>query len=143
MAVLVEAISIIILINAINEKYIGGWGGFLADIPNKTLCNDEEVVRVGFMHGKEASLYVDILESKGLRFVDGEHYIDFAVVDQKQGMKLKCEWLEVNYITFLETGVEIRKCGLKGSTITNIYMPDGWEYEGSLSQKCSYRPPGL
>jgi hypothetical protein len=143
MSVLVEAISIIILRRAIDERYIGGWNGFVADIPNRTVCDDGEIVRVGFMDGSDAILYVENLQSKGLRFTDDadETFVDFAIVDQMEGMKLNCEWLDVHQATFFETGIEIKKCSLKGSAITAVYLPDGWEYAGSLSQKCSYTPP--
>jgi hypothetical protein len=40
MAVLVEAISVIIKRTAIDEKWPGGWEAFVRDVPNRTLCFD-------------------------------------------------------------------------------------------------------
>jgi len=48
MAVLVEAISVIVRRDAINRSYDGGWAGFLSHVPNNTLCADHELARVGF-----------------------------------------------------------------------------------------------
>ena len=135
MAVLVEAISIIVNIKSIDARYAGGWDGFIADIPNKTLCYDDEVARVCFLDDENTSLYVDKLQEKGLCFCLEDYYMDFAVVHQLHGMSLKCFWLEVNTVVYLESGMEVQKCGLKDSTITSISVPDWWKYEGSLSQK--------
>lgn len=49
MAVLVEAISVIIRRNAIVERFVGGWDAFQQTIPNGTFCKDDDLVRVGFM----------------------------------------------------------------------------------------------
>ena len=50
MAFLVEAISVIVRCDAIERAYETGWDGFLEDVPNRTLCADPELARVGFMH---------------------------------------------------------------------------------------------
>lgn len=47
MAVLVEAISIIIKRNVIEEKFPNGWEGFILEAPNGSLCADDELARVG------------------------------------------------------------------------------------------------
>ena len=43
MAVLVEAISVIVRRNAIESKYRCGWKAFVDDVPNSTLCADDEI----------------------------------------------------------------------------------------------------
>lgn len=45
MAVLVEAISVIVRRDAIRGKYPGGWQGFVAAVPNGTLCYDDDLAR--------------------------------------------------------------------------------------------------
>ena len=45
MAVLVEGISVIVRRDAVESKYRGGWKGLIADVPNSTLCMDEELIR--------------------------------------------------------------------------------------------------
>jgi hypothetical protein len=43
MAILVEGISVIARRKTIEEKYPEGWAGFVRDVPNNTLCADEEI----------------------------------------------------------------------------------------------------
>jgi hypothetical protein len=49
MAVLIEAISVVIRADTLLKKFPGGWGAFKLIVPNQTLCADNEIVRVGFM----------------------------------------------------------------------------------------------
>lgn len=49
MAVLVEGISAVIRRKAIDAKLAGGWPRFVAEVPNATLCADDNLARVGFM----------------------------------------------------------------------------------------------
>jgi len=65
MAVLVEAVSVIIKASAIQEKYPGGWKKFKANLPNRTMCTDGELIRVGFMVPGDARAFVRELESFG------------------------------------------------------------------------------
>jgi hypothetical protein len=48
-AVLVEATSVIVRRGKLEAAYSGGWSGFVADCPNKTLCADRHIARIGFM----------------------------------------------------------------------------------------------
>lgn len=73
MAVLVEAISIIIKAEAINDCYPGGWLQFEANPPNKTLCADRELIRVGFMIPDDVSAFIESLSEFGIQYlVDGK-----------------------------------------------------------------------
>jgi hypothetical protein len=49
MAVLVEALSVIVRREAIVRKDSGGWSAFVAAVSNETFCADSELVRVGFI----------------------------------------------------------------------------------------------
>ena len=49
MAVLCEAISVVVRRDAIDKYFKGGWIKFVDDVPNSTMCTDGELVRVGFM----------------------------------------------------------------------------------------------
>jgi hypothetical protein len=49
MAVLIEGHSVVVRRGAIEERFRGGWHGFLLAVPNATACYDEHLVRVGFM----------------------------------------------------------------------------------------------
>ena len=62
MAVLVEAISIIVRRPAIAERFEGGWPAFQDVIPNATGCYDADLVRVGFMHPADAEAFLSVLD---------------------------------------------------------------------------------
>ena len=94
MAVLVEAISVIIRVDAIEARHAGGFDAFEAAIPNETACSDGELVRVGFMAPADVEAYVGALTAKGLRYVADGVAHDIVVVDQQRGPLVRCEWLE-------------------------------------------------
>lgn len=155
MAVLVEAISIIVRRDAIDQKFTGGWTAFCSAIPNGTLCEDGEIVRVGFMASQDAQRFGEFLESYGLTFLANGQAQDFGVVDQRQGKTVPCEWLEIAKMRIDDHGNQVgvawlfegeRKgpglhlpsgATLSGASIT-LATPDGWVYEESLSAKFTY-----
>ena len=144
MAVLVEAISVIVRRDAVNARFSGGWRGFLACVPNSSLCTDEDLARVGFMSPPDIEEFVRHLERGGLTFLHNGQAVDIVVVDQMRGPTVPVDWLEFARISFDETGNKVAACWLfegpriaagihmpaKGITIAT---PDGWTYENSLS----------
>jgi hypothetical protein len=132
MAVLIEAISVVIRTDALFEKYPGGWNAFKKIVPNKTLCSDNELARVGFMAPQDVSAFVGKLQQAGLVFLRSEKAVDLAVVDQLRGLTTPCDWLEFGHIN-MGTNQEVAACRLAGSQTMQVFTPDGWEYEGSLS----------
>lgn len=134
MAVLIEAISVLVKAQAIIEKYPGGWEQFSQDVPNQTLCADGELVRIGFMNRNDVQKYVSFLESKQLVFQLNGHCKDIAVVDQQRGFTIPCEWADFGRI-FIDSSQtqRVSACRLKGSTQRIVSYPDGWDYENSLS----------
>lgn len=135
MAVLIEAISVLVKAQAIIEKYPGGWEQFSQDVPNQTLCADGEIARVGFMSPGDVQKFVNYLESKGLVSQSNGHCRDIAVVDQQRGFTIPCEWAEFGQI-FIDPAKtqKISACRMKGSTQRIVSYPDGWDYESSLSK---------
>ena len=134
MAVLVEALSVIVRADRLLEVYADDWEGFKADVPNKTLCADGELVRVGFMAPDDAKSFIAMLESRGLRYlVDGQTG-DIAVFDQRQGPLDTCDWAEFGHIEIAGEGPQqLAAVRLKGSNLKMIVRPEGWEYKTSLS----------
>jgi hypothetical protein len=55
MAVLVEAISVVVRRDAIDRSFEGGWMAFVSRVPNATLCTDNQLARVDFMDPEAAS----------------------------------------------------------------------------------------
>ena len=140
MAVLVEGISVIVRHTTLEAKYPGGWQAFATEVPNHTLCSDTEIARVGFMAPNDVESYVSHLETYGLRFlVDGE-CDEIAVVDQLRGPTLPCDWLEFGHTCMSGTSNHCAACRLLGSRSDCLYTPEGWVFEGSLSDRPNLVP---
>ena len=156
MAVLCEAISVVTRRDSIDAFYKGGWAAFQKDVPNATMCTDEELVRVGFMSPDTVGAYIEKLEANGLQFQPKKKLLglpkinrainDIVVIDQHQGPTTPCEWVEFSKHPFDEKGGEVSMCWLfegeriigaagiymKGTTM-NLATPVGWDYEKSSS----------
>ena len=140
MAVLCEAISVIIKKASIEVRCEGGFSAFLNGVPNNTLCDDGELVRVGFMSPDLVKAFVDELVYSNLRFHrqptrELEQDIDIAVVDQQAGLTTPCDWLLVGRIPINPNGDQVTACWLAESKIQKLYFPENWNYDHSLSKK--------
>jgi len=93
MAVLAEALSVIIKDSSLQNKYIGGTKEFFKTIPNNTYCSDGQIHRIGFMRPRDIEDYVRNLEHNGLIFLFEGNCIDIAVVDMLKGPTTNCKWL--------------------------------------------------
>lgn len=143
MAVLVEAISIVIRARALEAKYPGGWLAFEANPPNRTLCADDELVRVGFMDPREVASFIEDLKRHGLVFAADAEDSDFVVIDQNRGPTTACAWVEALRVSLDEAGARrVTVARLKGSTSNQFITPDGWSYETSLYAADSFVPTG-
>ncbi len=94
MAVLVEANSVIVRMQAIRDRYAGGWSEFADAVPNNTLCSDDEIARVGFMNPNDCDAYIGNLERSGLTFLRDGQSQGIAIAVQTDGITVPCEWLE-------------------------------------------------
>jgi hypothetical protein len=142
MAVLVEATSVIVRVAAIQERYVGGWISFARSPPNKTLCSDNELARIGFMSPDDCRAFVDGLNRLGIVFArDGESR-DIVVADQLRGFTVPCNWADFGRIE-ISHGQTVSAVQLKGSASRQVFCPDGWKYEGSLSQNFGLVPTGV
>lgn len=141
MAVLIEAISVIIKRSAIEDKFPGGWDGFLSDVPNQTLCADDELVRVGFMTPADVESYVKHLEEFGLRYLVNGLATDIVVADQQRGLAAPGNWAEFGHVSLdEESATRVAACRAKNSTLNTLASPPGWQYEGSFSQTFGFVP---
>lgn len=110
-------------------------------MPNKTLCSDNEIARVGFMDPADVEDFVERVCSKHLTFIENERAVDLAVVDQPRGLTTDCNWLEVGHIDWAgDPSKRVTAARLKGSQCNQIMTPEGWEYEGSLSHTFGFSP---
>ena len=137
MAVLVVAISVIVRVDSINEKFPGGWIGFKDHVPNQTLCAENELARVGFMTPEDVKNFVDALERAGLVYRNGGKAKHLVVVDQLRGPVVPCDWIEFGIVGNEE---RVAACRLVGSSQTVLMRPEGWSFQGSLSQTYGFMP---
>jgi hypothetical protein len=141
MAVLLEAISVVIRRQAVVDRFPGGWTAFVDAAPNGTLCADDHLVRLGFMAPPEVEDFVTGLEPHGIQFVADGSLKDIAVIDQQRGPLVACDWLEFGRIT-LPTGPThiIGACRLVGDEGTSLSVPPDWTYEGSPTEMFGLDP---
>lgn len=122
MAVLVEALSVIVRRDSIDSYMTGGWSKFVDLVPNQTMCTDEELVRVGFMTPADVEDFVFQLERHGLQFHYGDvktqierglrNSGDIVVIDQIRGPTTQCDWIEFGAFTLEGEDVKIPSCWL-------------------------------
>jgi len=144
MAVLIEAISVVVRRDAINNKFSGGWSAFQELVPNATLCFDDDLACVGFMAPPDVGEFIKQLEKGGLTFLREEDALDLAVVDQIRGPTTKANWLQFAQVPLKGIDKKVAACWLyegQGmgagihfpSTNMTLATPIGWRYEESLS----------
>lgn len=142
MAVLIEATSVVLRADALLKKVTGGWEAFIRLVPNKTLCADNEIVRVGFMYPDDVELFIKFLQSVGLEYLREGKAIDIAVVDQLRGLMSPCDWLEFGRVDMKGTDKRVAACRMVGSKVNQLVTPDNWKFEQSLSSTYGFVPDG-
>jgi hypothetical protein len=134
MPVLIEAISVVVRKAAISNKLSGGWVEFLQHVPNRTLCFDDDLARVGFMTPDDVRAFVQELEAMGLTYVEGGEARDLAVVDQMAGPMITSTWIEMAQLPVGSGDQTVFACRLVGSADEELQVPSGWTYERSMSR---------
>ncbi|MDA9680046.1 hypothetical protein N9U06_01140 [Gammaproteobacteria bacterium] len=136
MAVLVEAISVVIQLTSI-EKYIG-LDNFDKFENNNTLCTDGFLARLGFMKPEDVEAYTKRLEEAGLCHQLNKSACDFVVIDQQSGCTTRCDWLKVGKV---DPGFGVITCcrHLDDGSM-QVFTPEGWEYPGSMSETFGFSP---
>lgn len=140
MAVLIEGTSVVVRVNALLQRFPGGWEAFEHIVPNQTLCADNEIVRVGFMSPQDVELFVRKLQGAGLEFLRDGEAIDIAVADQMRGLTSNCAWLEFGRVDMGREGQRVSACRLVGSKLMQVATPPGWKFEDSLSSSLGFVP---
>jgi len=140
MAILIEAISLVKKVGAIEHFYPGGFEAFEAKSSNATLCADEELIRLGFMTPADVESFVEKLKDCGIKYIENDNAIDMVVIDQIRGPTIQCDWIEFGHISLEDNKVAIAR--MVGSEIDQIFTPEGWEYETSLSNSYGFVPEG-
>lgn len=141
MPVLIEAISVVIRGDRLCDVYPGGWNAFKNDVPNATMCSDTELVRVGFMVPQDVGDFIEHLNDFGLIYLENGMARDMVVIDQIRGLMAPCEWAEFAFGGYDDDpNKQVGGCSLKGGKEIDLFTPEGWVYEGSLSQSYVFTP---
>lgn len=136
MAVLVEATSVVIRAEAVVEKVAGGWEAFLRTVPTDRICSDDELISVMLVDPPEVTAFANSLPALGLDFHWESEPVDVAFADQKRGLITPCDWVEFSNVNIGigGTGPTIAICRKAGSQVHELRLPEGWRYQGSLSE---------
>lgn len=136
MAVLVEATVVILRAAAVDERVAGGWDSLRACLPETGVCSDDELVSISLVDPAEVRCLVDRLVALGLHFDWEGDVEDIAFADQKRGLITPCDWLtfETANIGIGGTPPSVAICRLTGSQSHELRLPEGWRYQGSLSE---------
>lgn len=130
MPVLLDGTSVVVRLDAISERYPGFWPRFVDELPNRTLCCDGDLARVGFMDTRDATAFVASLVERGLIAERNGKAVDCAIVERDAGPTIPCPWLERNVVQF--QGGPITVCRLVTGASTRIAVPDGWNHDARL-----------
>jgi hypothetical protein len=143
-AVLIEGISVVVRAARLLEAWHQDWDAFVRSVPNRTLCADGELARIGFMTPEDARLYIDTLRARGLTYLDmGGAAQDVIVVDQLRGPAAPCGWVEFGQVNLgADQRRRVAACQLAGSSSRQVCTPDGWTFEESLSASFGFVPTG-
>lgn len=134
MAVLIEGLSVVILREAIDGRYVGGWSRLLEDMPSRAFCADDSLLATAFAVPTDVKPWVSVLQVRGLRFLDGASAVDFAIVHQWHGPTSRCDWLRFGRVrTALPE--RLSACHHVDSTSRVIVVPGQWSYEQSIARQ--------
>ena len=128
MAVLIEAINVVVPNDLIAARYRGGISAYRKDAPNGTFCTDGSLTRVGFMDPRDVGQFLDLLVTRlGVALPTGGEWVDLAVVDQFIGPTLPAPWLTVGKVE------GVTAAWLTGDHAGPLAAPAGWKPEDSAS----------
>jgi hypothetical protein len=120
MAVLVEAISVVVRRESLERVYAGGVRAYEIDCPNATFCTDDHLTAAAFMGPPDVRRFVERLVSAGLGFVGDDGFLDIAVVDELTGPTAQCDWL-----VYSRLPGSCSMCWLEGTDPGDLTIPVG------------------
>lgn len=135
MAVLLEAVSVVVRRDAIDERCVGGWEAFSNAVPTAVFCYDSEIACVGFMAVADAETLVAHLRALGLRVDSSTGEVDVCIVEQLGRSGQPASWLGVTRLATEEIGGEVTVGYLIGTSEKRVVMPGNWKFAGSPSEK--------
>ena len=138
MSVLIEEISIVVRIEAIIEKYAGGWEAFLDACPNETLCHDHELVRVGFTLPDDASAFCDELERRGILTPRTGSTEDMTLIEPWRGAPQQANWLVLS-MARIDESTEVLCARHPAGESSKLMLPREWSRTGAAGDQQASR----
>ncbi len=138
MSVLIEDISIVLRIEAIIEKYAGGWEAFLDACPNETICHDHELVRIGFTVPDDASTFCDELERRGITTPRTGSTEDMALVEPCRGASQQANWLVLS-MARIDENTEVLCASHIECESSKLMLPREWSHARTAAEQ--QQPP--
>ena len=126
MSVLAEALSVLVPVKVLRDRYPGGVSAYESAAPNRQYCADDSLTRMGFMSPSDVGHWINLLTHSGLEVLGGEtkdtpgNWHDCAVVDQFDGPTRACTWLE-----FAKSAEGFSFCWLAGTEPGPLATPPG------------------
>ena len=113
---------------AIEDKYPGGYSAFREIIPSEVYYKYENLLAVGFTNPDEANQFVLTLEKLGFTNKD------VAYLSQIKGKVHPSSWIKIKEIEYQEEWRFIMVAYFKeGEDYHDFVAPAGWKFECSLS----------
>ncbi len=128
---LVEALCLVIPRTALDLRYPSGTAGFLAELSrpsqeSRYVCADSHLICVSFLTPDAADRVAELLTNAGMRESVDEEFHEFAIVDQRHGPVLQCQWL-----AWVADPEGFTCAWLAGTDRGEMETPVGWTVEQS------------
>lgn len=140
MAIIIEGLSVVIRCESIVRKFSGGVEAFMDSLPNESLRSDGEIAAVHFMTPADTRAYVSRLVERGLTYrIDEGGPVDIAVVDQRSGPTVVCDWLDFGNADWEDDPDQvIAVCCARPTGTNRVVVPEGWNYRNSLTANAQF-----
>jgi tetratricopeptide repeat protein len=126
MGVLIEGFNVLIRNATVEERLPGGMREYQESCPNGTFCTDGEICRVGFMTSRDAHEYLVELKQQGFVMPDRGGSPDVAIIDEVEGLRFPCDWLELRRVSLGKHG-SAQVAWTLGTPLTKLVAPPGWK----------------
>lgn len=116
MSIQILCFTVVTRRNAIEEKYPGGLREYTS---SSYVWHDEYIVGSSFMNILDVKSHLEHLSQYGIDFDGDMCSTKVAVVDQRDGILTKCDWLE-----FERHPIDGAICWLKGTSRGEVIFPN-------------------
>jgi hypothetical protein len=148
MSVLVECFSLVVRRSDLERRYPGGMNAYESDCPNRTLCADRSLVRVGFMAVDDLYQFMlRVLTRAGLAstptgLVEDLHADAHSVAIVEQG---RGPWdpEASSWLVHAERADGVCRCWLAGEPEGDLQAPLGWLPERPHHSKAFVKLAGV